>query len=278
MTTFHRRARRRPAVRSRAPRGVTLPLGAILSLVPLHISAQTGAALPEAGAEPAGHPWHDIGLGAGVMGAAFLLDGPTRDLAQGLQGAFGDDLARLGHDYGDWQGTAPFLAGGGLIAGLALDGPGGAGKAMSAFFGVFAGSMANTLLNWTLGRSRPREERGVLHFDPFRDNASLGSGHTAYAFAIAAALDEVTDGGWAVPFYAAAAGTGLARIYGDRHWLSDVVAGGFLGLWVGRRATRAARGWLGVDRGSTAGEEDPGGSPRIEPLVLTDGIGLRLRF
>ena len=279
MTTFPPRVRRRPIVRTRASRGVALPLGALLSFAPLHAAAQAaeGTPNPALGGAQAGHPWRNIGLGVGVMGAAFLLDRPARDLALNLQGGVGDDLAGIGHDYGDWKGTAPFLAGGGLLAGLALDGSRGLGKATSAFFGVFAGSMSNTLLNWTLGRSRPREERGFLHFDPFRDNASLGSGHTAYAFAIAAAVDEVTEGWWAIPFYAVATGTGLARIYGDRHWLSDVVAGGFLGLGVGRRATRAAAGWLRVNAKPGVGDQ-AAASPRIEPLVFADGVGVRLRF
>ena len=279
MTTVPPRLRRRPIVRARASRGAALPLGALLSLAPAQAAAQAGEATPDPapGGTPPGHPWRDIGLGVGALGTAFLLDAPGRDLALDLQGGFGDDLADIGHGYGDWKGTAPFLAGGGLLAGLALDGSRGVGKATSAFFGVFAGSMSNTLLNWTLGRSRPREERGVLHFDPFRDNASLGSGHTAYAFAIAAAVDEVTEGGWAIPFYAVATGTGLARIYGDRHWLSDVLAGGFLGLWVGRRATRAAAGWLRVDGRPGAGNQ-AASSPRIEPFVLAEGLGVRLRF
>ncbi len=280
MTPSRRRGRRRPIVRTKRSRGAVLPLGAVLSLAPLHAAAQAGEMITvaEAVAVGSGRMWRDLALGAGVLGAAFLLDEPARDVAGGLQGTLGDDLAAIGHDYGDWKRTAPFLAGGGLLLGVTLDGSRGVRKATSAFFGVFAGSMSNTLLNWTLGRSRPREERGSLHFDPFRDNASLGSGHTAYAFAIAAAVDEVTDGGWAIPFYAVAAGTGLARIYGDRHWLSDVVAGGFVGLWVGRRATRAAAGWLRVAGAPEAEDEVPASGVRIEPLVLVDGVGLRLRF
>ncbi|WP_419161409.1 phosphatase PAP2 family protein [Candidatus Palauibacter sp.] len=249
-------------------------------LSPLHVFAQAPepTAAPEAANPKTGRIWRDIGLGAGGMGVAFLLDGPTRDLVLDHQGSAGRDLAEIGHGYGDWKKTAPFLAGGGILLGVALEGDRGARKATAAFFGVFAGSMANTFLNWTLGRSRPRDEMGSLHFDPLRSNASLGSGHTAYAFAIAAAVDEVTDGAWAIPFYAVAAGTGIARVYGDRHWLSDILAGGFVGLWVGRRATRAATGWLHVE-GSPGAPGDPAVSAvRIEPLVLVDGLGVRLRF
>ena len=233
---------------------------------------------PEAAGGEASQIWRRVGLGAGVLGGALLLDRSIRDLALDHQGAFGRDLAEGGHTYGDWKRTAPLLAGGGILAGLAFEGEEGVRRATAAFFGVFAGSMSNTVLNWTLGRSRPREERGVLHFDPFRGNASLGSGHAAYAFAIAAAVDEVIDGAWAIPFYVAAAGTGLARIYGDRHWLSDVVAGGFIGWWVGGRATRAAAGWLELESPPASTERPAPTRVRVQPLITGDAVGVQVRF
>ena len=261
MTRFGRRGARRPIARNRAPRGAVATLGVAWCLFPFPLAAQAVEAAPDSQTPGPSRIGRDIALAAGVLGGAFLLDGNVRDLALDHQGTLGRDLAEAGHTYGDWKRTAPLLAGGGLLLGVALDGERGVRRATSAFFGVFAGSMSNTALNWALGRSRPRDERGVLHFDPFRGNASLGSGHTAYAFAIAAAVDEVTDGGWAIPFYVAAAGTGLARIYGDRHWLSDVAVGGFIGWWVGGRATAAAANWLG-----------------IRPLIAAETLGIQVRF
>ena len=294
MTPPRHRGRRRPITPAALRRAITLGLGCALLVGPIRAAAQVGNTHPAVGggservadtartadAERTIRTWHRIGLGTGILGAAFLLDPPTRDLAHDIQGNLGDDLAGIGHDYGDWERTAPVLAGGGLLLGAALDGDAGIRKATAAFFGVFAGSMANTLLNWSLGRSRPREERGAMHFAPFRDNASLGSGHTAYAFAIAASVDEVADGGWAIPFYAVAAGTGLARVYGDRHWLSDILVGGFVGLWVGRRATRAAAGWLRADASSAGADSAaaPTAPPHIRPIVLADGVGVTVRF
>lgn len=271
--------------RTGVPRGGLASVGVAWLLLPLQLGAQTPASpsSPDAaGADSArretAHAWQRIGLGAGVLGGTFLLDGSVRDLALDHQGAFGRDLAEGGHTYGDWKRSAPFLAGAGILAGLALEGEEGVRRATSAFFGVFAGSMSNTFLNWTSGRSRPRDERGVLHFDPFRGNASLGSGHTAYAFSIAAAVDEVTEGWWATPFYVAAAGTGLARIYGDRHWLSDVLVGGFIGWWVGGRATEAAAGWLRVEPRSASSGPSPPAPVRIRPLVAGDGLGVQVHF
>lgn len=278
MTRFGRRGARRPITRNRALRGAVASLGFSWCLFPLPLAAQAAETPPDSrtpGASPTGR---DIALAAGVLGGAFLLDEHVRSLALDHQGTLGRDLAEAGHTYGDWKRTAPFIAGGGILLGVALDGERGVRRAAAAFFGVFAGSMSNTVLNWTLGRSRPREERGVLHFDPFRGNASLGSGHTAYAFAIAASVDEVTDGGWAIPFYAAAAGTGLARIYGDRHWLSDVAVGGFIGWWVGGRATRAAAGWLELESPPASTERRAPTRVRVQPLITGDAVGVQVRF
>ncbi|MCY3598369.1 MAG: phosphatase PAP2 family protein [Gemmatimonadetes bacterium] len=285
MTPFGRCGVGRRITCKGVPRAGLAPLRVAWLFLPLPLVAQDPAsarnpdlARPEPAGGEASQIWERVGLGAGVFGGALLLDQSIRDLALDHQGALGRDLAEGGHTYGDWKRTAPILAGTGVLLGVAFDGERGVRRATSAFFGVFAGSMANTVVNWTLGRSRPRDERGVLHFDPFRGNASLGSGHTAYAFAIAAAVDEVTDGGWAIPFYAAAAGTGLARIYGDRHWLSDVVVGGFIGWWVGSRATAAAAGWLGVEPSPASPGSSPSAGARIRPLIAGDALGIQIRF
>ena len=278
MTRSGRRGARRPIARNRALRGAVASLGLAWLLFPLHLAAQAVDASSDSKTRVTSRVWRDIALATGVLGGTFLLDEYVRSLALDLHGTAGHDLAEVGHTYGDWKRTAPLFAGGGILLGVAWDGERGVRKATSAFLGVFAGSMANTVVNWTSGRSRPRDERGVLHFDPFRGNASLGSGHTAYAFAIAAAVDEVTDGVWAVPFYAAAAGTGLARIYGDRHWLSDVVIGGFIGWWIGGRATAAAARWLGTGPSSASPGPSPSAHVRIRPLIARDALGLHVRF
>ena len=46
----------------------------------------------------------------------------------------------------------------------------------------------------------------------------------------------------APPLYALAAGPGLSRIYGDKHWTSDVVMGAALGVVTGVRTVKYAHG------------------------------------
>ena len=79
-------------------------------------------------------------------------------------------------------------------------------------------------------------------------NNSFPSGHTATAFAGAEFLyQEYKDQSiwYGIAGYAVATGTGLFRIYNDRHWLTDVAAGAGIGIistkiayWVNPYLTR----------------------------------------
>jgi membrane-associated phospholipid phosphatase len=101
------------------------------------------------------------------------------------------------------------------------------GKARKRVFGSFLitkclqyGTVYST--KRIVGRVRPDES----------SKHSLPSGHTAEAFANAEFLrmHMGKDQPWiAVLGYAVAAGTGFLRIYNNRHWFSDVVAGAAIG-------------------------------------------------
>lgn len=78
-------------------------------------------------------------------------------------------------------------------------------------------------LKYSVGRLRP---------DGSRRN-SFPSGHTATTFMTATMLHK--EYGWRSPWfsiggYTAAAVTGVSRILNNRHWLSDVIAGGAIGI------------------------------------------------
>lgn len=67
-------------------------------------------------------------------------------------------------------------------------------------------------------------------------NASFFSGHTTTAFSIATVFaDEYKSTVW-VPIlaYTLAAGTGISRIYDNKHWASDVLTGALCGYLVGK--------------------------------------------
>ena len=121
----------------------------------------------------------------------------------------------------------------------------------------------------SLGRSRPNEGRGPFQFHPFttlKDSAgieargSFPSGHTMAAFAVATSLSGDIDY-WpaSVVLYTLAAGTAYSRIYDNRHWFSDTVAGAMLGITTAKIVNGHWRifklrppGWLVTPTGAPA--------------------------
>ncbi|MDT7879808.1 MAG: phosphatase PAP2 family protein [Candidatus Hydrothermia bacterium] len=87
------------------------------------------------------------------------------------------------------------------------------------------------------GRARPYMEKGPTSFEMFSINNnynSLPSGHTIVAFTTASYISNYFKNR-AISFlaYSVASGVGLARIYKDQHWFSDVLAGAVLGIIIG---------------------------------------------
>jgi membrane-associated phospholipid phosphatase len=81
------------------------------------------------------------------------------------------------------------------------------------------------------------------------DNLSFYSGHTTFAFALAAAAGTVSDlrGYDGAPWVwgaglGLAAATGYFRIAGDKHYLTDVLVGAATGLAVGIAVPRVFHG------------------------------------
>jgi membrane-associated phospholipid phosphatase len=83
------------------------------------------------------------------------------------------------------------------------------------------------------GRERPSatDNPGVFNWFNFSDN-SYPSGHTTVAFAWATIIGDTYDIGWIT--YPVAALTGIARIYRQAHWASDVLLGAFIGVITGK--------------------------------------------
>ncbi len=217
-----------------------------------------------------------------LLGGIAALDQPLRRGVADLRGGFGDRAATAGRWVGDWRRSAPWLAGGVLVAGTLAEGGRGVGAGGAVILGTLAGSMANETLNVIVGRGRPGTAPGAWRFRPLAGHASFPSGHTAYAFALAGAIDEATSG-WvpAAAAYAMASLTGLSRIYDDRHWASDVVVGAIVGSWVSRRTTTAALRAIGLRGDEAAGPTGArdglaGWRVRVEPIATPTFLGIQL--
>lgn len=94
--------------------------------------------------------------------------------------------------------------------------------------GVTAG-----VIKYVVGRARPYNELGNSIFELFSFNddfMSFPSGHTTMVFAMATVFAYRSRNALAsVLYFGLASSTGLSRIYFDKHWISDVLAGAFLG-------------------------------------------------
>lgn len=98
---------------------------------------------------------------------------------------------------------------------------------------VAASQAACLLGKLAFGRTRPDDHDDAFDFHPLSlkdDQTSLPSAHTAGAFALAAVLSRRSHDPYApYLYYGLASAVGLSRLYQDKHWLSDVVAGALIG-------------------------------------------------
>ena len=135
-----------------------------------------------------------------------------------------------------------------------------AGHPQAADLGLHAGEAVVLALGVTgvlkgaIGRSRPYVTHDSLPFDfhPFKgftgeDNSSFPSAHTAIGFAAAAAVTSELARTWpghtafvAPILYGTATAVGVARMYTDKHWASDVALGAGIGILSGLKVVRYA--------------------------------------
>ena len=108
---------------------------------------------------------------------------------------------------------------------------------VAAFFiSISAAGLLTDLIKPLVGRARPKllESSGIYGFFPLTfgaDWASMPSGHTTTAVAVAIALMSFFPR-WRLALAAFAFAAGLSRVMVNAHFLSDVLAGAFIGWCV----------------------------------------------
>lgn len=184
------------------------------------------------------------GITAGTL-LAYSYDGQIRHVFGKNHSSLNDSFASVFEKAGDGSYGAGLLAVYGGICYLIdhKEGPRTAALGAQAFI---AANAAGTLIKVSAGRARPYNDDGKGIFRPFKmktSYTSFTSGHTTSAFAIASVFARRCASPWVgASAYALAAGTALERIYDDKHWASDVVAGAALGTAVGRWIASPERG------------------------------------
>ncbi|RMF87105.1 MAG: phosphatase PAP2 family protein [Nitrospirae bacterium] len=180
--------------------------------------------------------WTAAAAGVGAVAVAAGLD---RDTAGQWPGH--DRLAQVGNA---WAVAAPAaaIAWYGGRGWLGRD-PAALQVAANVTEAALLAVAATEVVKVAVGRERPagdlENDRRLHPGNTAGRRNSFPSGHTALAFATAAALQEAP-----LPASTRAAAYGLAgltawsRLHDERHWLSDVVAGGLLGWATGRYVAR----------------------------------------
>ena len=195
------------------------------------------------------------------MAVAAALDAPVERQVRAHPSRGRGAWVRAGNAAGAGRTVLPLLAGAealGWAAGWASWRRAVEGMLLAYALGDGMASVGKPLV----GRHRPGDGGSPWRFRPgtLRGDAwhSLPSGHAMHAFALAGALASA----WPRPAVRGVAlGTavwvGLARVFAEAHWTSDVVASGLAGWAVGRVGARArarlGEGWgLAIAPGTVA--------------------------
>ncbi|GAC1685149.1 MAG: hypothetical protein NVS9B3_03420 [Gemmatimonadaceae bacterium] len=201
----------------------------------------------------------DLAYATGVIALTGAVMPFDRQIAATMTGQSLQDnrtLSRAATILNDVGGAGPLAAGVGLFVVGRLGGwDRVAALGLHGTEAVVASGAVTGLLKGTFGRLRPfaspDHDPGRYAFGRgFTDgqHASLPSGHTTAAFAAAAAFTEEASAWWpdhavlvGVLLYGGATGVGLARMYANQHWASDVVLGAGIGTMTGIKVVRFAR-------------------------------------
>jgi membrane-associated phospholipid phosphatase len=205
-----------------------------------------------------------LAAGAIVGGAVLLMATVDEPAARSIT----DESGRLHSDFArEASGVVKFVnerslfavGAGSWLVGLGTRSEGMARFGVHSMEALVATAAIQTVVKGSLGRARPfitREagEYDAFDLDPFAgfaksgDRRSMPSLHVGGAMAFSTVLSDELDrwrpGGlrWVRPvLYTVSVLPGVARIYTDKHWVSDVVVGGAIGYAVGRKVSRYTR-------------------------------------
>ena len=119
-----------------------------------------------------------------------------------------------------------------------------------------------------VGRARPYMNKGAWGFSPFTgssDYFAFPSGHTSVSWSVLSVLSHYSSD-WVGPvfFYSLATLAGVSRIYDNKHWATDVVAGALIGYYSAQWAVN--------------NEKKFGMFAELYPVVGAQKVGFLARF
>ena len=196
----------------------------------------SGINLITAPADFSGSDWLNTGLAAGGTALLFLTDKEIKKISLRSRSKFNDavfsvDKTKLNFPMGligaGIYGWGYFKKNGRIrTTGL---------QCMEAYF--YTG-MISGLFKFAFGRRRPYAGESHIFFKPWRVTRdryqAMPSSHSSTSFAVLTVLAKSTENVcWKSLYYGTAGLISAARVYHNRHWLSDVFAGSVLGYAIG---------------------------------------------
>ena len=188
-----------------------------------------------------GRDWLKLAGFAGLTATATLLDGPVNDWVMENRSGGIDKVTKYGLEP---LGNYYALAAMGMFYsyGLLADNPRSRSTGLMMAESFVVSGVLVRFPKYLTGRVRPDawDSRGPHDWQGPFNGTSFPSGHTTSAFAVASVVAwQYRDTPWVpVTAYTLATLAGLSRIYDNRHWVSDVVAGAIFGTVTGRFISR----------------------------------------
>ena len=180
---------------------------------------------------------------AAVLASLSLLDPYVLDEVQERYSGGLETYLNVTNELGGPRVTFPVA--GLFLVSLATDNPSFQDAAFTSLQALTYSAVITTGLKIVIGRFRPKADAGAYRFVPFSGNTSMPSGHTTAAFAIVTPWVLYYPHVATYGLFALSAGTAVARIALDKHWPTDVLAGGTIGFLTARYLTRRHQGVQG---------------------------------
>ena len=176
--------------------------------------------------------WHPLAAAGGV-GLLFAIDQPVRDWTQENLGDTRGDVADFAKNFKDPKIFA-ISSIGTTALGVVLGEPKVTvtGMHIATAYGLAGG--LNYTAKWILGRSRPEDtpdDAFIFNYFEGNETSALPSGSAAVVWSLATTVADAVDRTpVSIVLYTGAALNSWARVYSDRHWLSDVGLGALIGV------------------------------------------------
>jgi membrane-associated phospholipid phosphatase len=178
----------------------------------------------------------DWAIFGSVLGGAFalsFLDEEVNEFFLRNHSKTADKLSDFGIEYGE-PATVVILTGSLYVVGLIADSDWLRESCVILSASLLPDGMIQTVTKKATGRARPHLGLGYHEFDPFRNEEayySFFSGHTMVAMTTSHVFARRIDNAFAkAGLYSLGAIAGLARMYNEDHWLTDVVLGNALAI------------------------------------------------